>query len=452
MKKDRFDIIAVGAGVTTMAFLWILTFFTNVRRVLVLEKESWVGMVNSNPRNNAQTSHDGGTETNYSLEHALEVQKAAVMLRRFVERIGDLLLFRKRKRMVLAVGADEVAQLRKRFEEFASYYPDLYLAEWDELVTLEPKIMEGRDSGEPILAMVSKEGYIINYQRLAETFLSESLKKNPAIEVRFGTSVKMLSRDNEGFVVETGTGELFYSRTAFFGAGAFSLYFAQMLRLGLDYIILSVAGSFYSAGKQLLNKVYRMQIEGLPFAAIHGDPDILDLNDTRFGPTTKPLPVMERHRYKTMGKLGRIYLRSPLYSFWSLFKLLFSKQLLFYVLKNWLYDLPLLGPALFLLEARVIVPSLRYRDLKLRRGAGGIRPQIIDLRTSELIMGNVSIEGDGCLFNTTPSPGASVCLANAKRDVAKIVAMLGGEFTFNESAFEAEYEESHQEIKKCSCV
>lgn len=452
MKKERYDVIAVGAGVTTMAFLWILTFFTNVRRVLVLEKELWVGMVNSNPRNNAQTSHDGGTETNYSLPHALDVQRAAIMLRHFVERIGDHLLFRKRKRMVLAVGASEVTQLRKRFEEFAPHYPDLYLAERKELARIEPKVVAGRDPEEPILAMVSREGYIINYQRLAETFLAEALKKNPRIAMHFGAGVKKVRRDEEGFAVETIRGEVFYSRTVFFGAGSFSLYFAQMIGLGLDYVILSVAGSFYSAGKQLLNKVYRVQIEGLPFAAIHGDPDILDLNDTRFGPTTKPLLVMERHRYKTMEKLGRIYMRSPLRSFLCLLKLICSRQLLGYVLKNWLYDLPLIGPLLFLREAHVIVPSLRYKDLTLRRGAGGIRPQIIDLRSGELIMGNVSIEGRGAIFNTTPSPGASVCLQNAKRDVAKIVAMLGGDFIFDNTSFEAEYENPPETKKKNPCA
>ena len=102
--------------------------------------------------------------------------------------------------------------------------------------------------------------------------------------------------------------------------------------------------------------------------------------------------------------------------------------------------MPIIGPLLFLQEVKTIVPTVRYGDLKLRRGAGGIRPQIVDLRTGKLVMGDVPLVGETCIFTTTPSPGASVCLANAKRDVARLVSFLGEGYRFDREAFEKELE------------
>ena len=53
-------------------------------------------------------------------------------------------------------------------------------------------------------------------------------------------------------------------------AGAHSLLFAKSLGYGLNYALLSVAGSFYFAPKLLKGKVYTVQRPKLPYAAIHG--------------------------------------------------------------------------------------------------------------------------------------------------------------------------------------
>jgi malate dehydrogenase (quinone) len=60
---------------------------------------------------------------------------------------------------------------------------------------------------------------------------------------------------------------------------------------------LPVAGSFYMTQKKLLNgKVYMIPNPKLPFAALHGDPDILADGNTRFGPTALVLPKLERFK------------------------------------------------------------------------------------------------------------------------------------------------------------
>lgn len=426
MPSNHHDVIIVGGGVTGTALLYVLSLYTDVKNIALIEKNATVGQVNSHPLNNAQTSHDGGTETNYSLEHALEVQKAAFLLRAYVEQRKTPDLFKKTHRMVLGVGRDEIEQLKERFRIFKPHYKDLRFAGKDELRKIEPNIVRGRKKEEPICAIISSEGYAINYQRLSECFLEDAHAVNPNAQVFFNTTIKHIRKENGVFVLETNTG-MYTASALVCAAGAYSLLFAQELGYGKHLGILPLGASFYSAGPLLSGKVYRVQIEGMPFAAIHGDPDVLNQADTRFGPTTKPLPLMERHRLKTFWDFVKLPLVS-LRGLRVLFRLLANRKLFGYVVKNALYDVPFIGPYLFLREARVIVPTLTYRHLKLRKGAGGIRPQIVNLKTGELEMGDKTIVGENCIFNTTPSPGASVCLANAHRDGKHIARFLGKQY------------------------
>ena len=53
-------------------------------------------------------------------------------------------------------------------------------------------------------------------------------------------------------------------------------------------------------------------------------------------------------------------------------------------------------------------------------------------------MGDASLVGNNIIFNTTPSPGASVCLGNAHRDAKRIVEFLGNSYHFDEEKFQQE--------------
>jgi len=429
MANKPFDVLIVGAGVTGTALLYVLAKYSNVGRIALIEKNCNVAEVNSHPMNNAQTSHDGGTETNYNLEHALKVQAAAKMLRAYVEKTNRPGLFRVTNRMVLAVGEWEIAVLRRRYEEFRHHYPDLRFIGELELCRIEPKVMEGRPPNQPVAALVSDAGYAINYQVLAHCFLSDA-QKTGKVHMSFSTEVRDVRREGDMYIVETDH-QVLSARVVVFAAGSYSLLFAHNLGYAKHLAILPVAGSFYSGGELLNGKVYRPQIEGMPFAAIHGDPDVLNHADTRFGPTTKPLPLMERHRNQTFWD----FIKLPLVSFsgvWKLLKMIHRRRLYLYVLKNVLYDMPWIGPRMFVKEARVIVPTITHEDLKLRRGVGGIRPQIFNMETGDLEMGDSSIDGDNVIFNTTPSPGASICLSNAERDAKKVVAFLGSDYSFDD--------------------
>jgi malate dehydrogenase (quinone) len=419
----EYDVVIVGGGVTGTALLYVLSLYSNVGRVALIEKNAGVAEVNSHPLNNAQTSHDGSTETNYSLKHALEVKYAATLLRRYVEKKKVPGLFSKTTRMVLGVGRSEVTELKLRYAIFSEKYPDLRLIDSDELLDLEPMVVYNRDPEDPVAALVTNEGYAINYQRLAQCFAQDALRSPLRPLMYFNTRLTRVEKRAGGYTLFAENGREIATKTIVFAAGAYSLQYAHELGYAQNLGILPIAGSFFTTPKKLKGKVYRVQKEGMPFAAIHGDPDVTDSSVTRFGPTTKPLPLMERHHWRT----ARDFAKMPNVSWRGLgvmLKIVAKKNLLWYVIKNAAYDLPLIGPLFFLKEARQIVPTLRYRDLKLRRGAGGIRPQIVNLDTSEMEMGDKTIVGDGVIFNTTPSPGASVCLANAERDVLQLSKFL----------------------------
>ena len=431
-ERKSYDVIIIGGGITGTAVLHVLSRYTNVGSIALIEKYGRVAQVNSNPSNNSQTLHFGDIETNYSLEKATKLKIAATAVVRYIEpRGGDL--FRKTPKMVLAVGADEVEALEKRYEAFRNLFPRLKIIGRDEIAQIEPKIVEGRDPDQPILALLSEDGYAVDYQKLSESFLTDARQDREDLDVFFGTEVTALKKDGEVYLMETKQG-VFWARVVVVASGPYSLLFAQSLGYREELGILPVAGSFYFADRVLAGKVYTMQMEKIPFAAVHGDPDVIRPNETRFGPTAKVLPLLERHKYKTIFD----FLRTKSVSLSGLIALLSimrDKTFFAFIAKNLLYDIPLIGKLLFLKSVKKIVPTMRYSQLHFGKGLGGIRPQVFNTETRELQMGEVTIVGKNIIFNTTPSPGASVCLRDAERDTQLVIEFLGEGYEFDHERF-----------------
>ena len=116
-----------------------------------------------------------------------------------------------------------------------------------------------------------------------------------------------------------------------------------------------------------------------------------------------------------------------------------DQETFIFMLKNLVYEMPVVGKWLFLQGVRKIIPSMLYQDLHFARGAGGIRPQIVNLKTKSLQKGTEKISGDKVIFNITPSPGASNCLDNAVENVRDVMNFLGVGFQFDEERFNQEF-------------
>jgi malate dehydrogenase (quinone) len=434
----RYEVLIVGGGVVGTALLYTLSKYTDIKNIALIEKYSDFGLVNSASYNNSQTLHFGDIETNYSIDKARSVKQMADMVMKYLESGKDpsssKKLFSKFTKMVLAVGKDQVQELKLRYPPFSKLFPKLRIIERDEIGNIEPRVLEGRDPKQEILALVTEDGYTIDYKRLCHSFVDNALKKNPQLDIHLNTKLLKITRDEDLYSVLTDKGEL-RSSVVIIAAGGHSLMIAKSLGYGKNLAILSMAGSFYTAPKVLNGKVYTIQVPKLPFAAIHGDPEVHSDQITRFGPTAKPIFQLERHNMSTFTEYWKTF-GVGLSPILSLLKIISDKTLLKYIFVNFLYDLPLIGKRLFIKEVRKIVPSLKLSELKYAKGIGGTRPQIVNNTTRKLEMGEAKLSGEKIIFNITPSPGASTCLGNAYSDTQEIMEFLGGKFKFDKEAFE----------------
>src|SRR3989344_8325123 len=435
MKK--YDVAIIGAGVTGTSLLYVLSEYTNIKNLVLLEKYKEIAAVNSQRNNNSQTLHFGDIETNYSLEKAAKVKEAAELVAAYVETVGkEEGLFNKTHKMVLAVGEHEVAELEKRHEEFKQLFPKLRKIGKEEIAELEPNIVKERDPEEKLLALCTEDGYAIDFGKLSESFVKHAKESGKTVDVFLHQKIKEIQKSKKGYKIIS-EGKTVEASAVIVCAGSHSLILAQQLGYGKELGLLPVAGSFY-IGKNMLNgKVYTMQLKKLPFAAIHGDPDVKNPAETRFGPTAKVLPLLERHRYTTIPD----FIRTSVFTLdgiLSLLKILTDQTYFRFVLKNFSYDLPFIGKRIFLKDVQKIVPSAKAKDIILGKGIGGIRPQIVDTKTKKMNMGEAKIIGDNIIFNITPSPGASVCLKNAENDARKVVEFLGKKFKFDEKRLKEE--------------
>jgi len=203
-----------------------------------------------------------------------------------------------------------------------------------------------------------------------------------------------------------------------------SLLFAQRMGYGLHYSCLPVAGNFYFAPMVLNGKVYTVQDPRLPFAAVHGDPDVITKGKTRFGPTALPVPMLERTNESIPDFLEVMKFDAPLASVYL--GLMANSHLRNYVLRNFLFQVPYIDRALFASDVRKICPSVTANDLVYAKGWGGVRPQLVDKKQKKLLLGEGKIEpGTGIIFNITPSPGGTTCIGNGIGDMRTVCESLG---------------------------
>ncbi|NHH85836.1 FAD-dependent oxidoreductase [Cobetia sp. MB87] len=441
MSSTTYDVLIVGGGVSGTALLYELARYTDLKSVGLVEKYDHVAIVNSHGRNNSQTIHCGDIETNYTVEKARVTKRTAGMVVNFATKLSeserDYIVY-KYPKMVLAVGAKECQFLRKRFDTFKQLFPNLKLLERDDIAELEPKVVEGRRPDEEIVALGSTDEYTaVNYTTLSEAFVSEGEKaaaeKGMNFDVRLSTAVEDIRKEGDVYKVKTDKGEL-SARYVVVSAGGHSLLFAHKMGYGLDKSCLPMAGSFYFTPKVLNGKVYTIQNENLPFAAVHGDPDVLVEGKTRFGPTALMLPLLERYNGKTFWEFLKVLRmdRNVVKALWDLMKV---RDIRNYIFKNFMFEVPVLRERLFHGDIKKIVPSLDVKDVSFAKGFGGVRPQLIDKSKQKLVMGEAKINpGTGIVFNMTPSPGGTSCLGNAEKDMYLAQEFLG--FNIDKDAFE----------------
>lgn len=441
--SNHYDVLIIGAGISGAALAYELARYTDIESIAIVEKYDDIATLNSNGTSNSQTIHVGDIETNYTLSKAAITKRTAKMVEKYCLQYGyeNEIIFSHQK-MAMGVGDDEVEFLLHRYEEFSELFP--YLEVWDKekLKILEPRVVydeNGNERPENIVGVGARDQWTtVDYGKMAKSLIDNAKKEpNTAVDVFLNSQViKIEKNTTRGYIIHTNE-QLFYADFIVANAGAHSLFLAHTMGYGLDYACLPIAGSFYLTTEKMLNgKVYMIQNPKLPFAALHGDPDVLADGNTRFGPTALVLPKLERFKNGTYLDFWKtLQLDSNVIS--ALWKLIKDVEIRNYILRNFMFEIPLINKSLFLKDARKIVPSLKTSEFEYAEGFGGVRPQVIDKKQRKLILGEASINtGEGIIFNMTPSPGATSCLGNAERDLRYIVRYLGK--TFDESRFNNE--------------
>ncbi len=448
-QKIDCELLVVGAGVTGAASTYIATKYTNLKHIVVIEKFHDAALVNSSMDNNAQTLHEGDTETNYSLPKARKVQFAGKLIRSYIQKKQVEGLYEVVSGMVIGVGKTECDLLRNRQKEFVKDYPDLRIIYGDTISQVEPAIMSGRKKvgHDDICALYTPNRVCMNYQIYArELFKDAQAVPGKKVEIHYNSAFETITPilNANGTVayyqVTTVNGLCINAKFVEFAAGAYSLEYAHGLGLGLRMTMINVGGNFYWIGREIWNKNYTVQRDNIPFAAFHIDRNIVT-GKGQLGPTTQIIFMMIRRDYSTV----RDYLNAPMFTTWegirAFERTVRKNNLAWYGIKNILFTIPYLGKYMVLQEARKIIPDLQMHELGLIEGHGGSRPQIIDLDAENpLIMGDCTVVGDRVIANTTPSPGATVSMKNGLRDVLKIVESLKDDgFTFYMDEFKKDF-------------
>ena len=442
MNTKHYDIVIVGGGISGAALFYEMAKYTNVKSLCMLEKYEALATLNTKGTSNSQTIHVGDIETNYTLEKAKVTKRTAKMIEKFCLQYGleEKLMFSHQK-MALGVGPKEVQFIKNRYEEFKELFPYLELWDREKLKEVEPKLVysdaaQTKERPEEIIAMGAQGEYTtVDFGRMTEELAKEAQKiEDKVTDIFFNSQVEDIEKTGDIYELTTTNGDKFTADFVVVNAGAHSLFLAHRMGHGKHMGSLPMAGSFYITSGEFLNgKVYMVQNNKLPFAALHGDPDILADGKTRFGPTALMLPKLERYKpgtymdfFKTLNLDGNI-----IKIFWDLLK---DSEIRNYVLKNFMFEVPGINKKLFVQDAKKIVPSLTVDDIEYATGFGGVRPQVLDKDKQKLMLGEASINpGNGIIFNMTPSPGATSCLGNAERDLRYIVDYMN--LDFNEESF-----------------
>ena len=445
MQEKHYEVIIIGGGITGSALAYVLAEFSGIKNIALLEKYEGLATLNSKASANSQTIHCGDIETNYDLQKATEVKRKADMIVKYCQKHGyeNKFLFQGQK-MALGVGESEVELIKERFEKFKELYPYLQLFDKGELKKIEPKLVfdgRGEERAEDIVAMGVQSGVYttIDYGAMANSFVQNAKNaEGKTCDLYLNTEVQNITKVGDKFYIRTANRLSLSADFVVVDAGAHSLWLAHKMGLGQDLSTICIAGSFYLTKQKLLNgKVYMVQNPKLPFAALHGDPDLLADGCTRFGPTALTMPKLER--YKGCRSVPEFF--QSLNFDMDVAKVIWQNfgdsEVRDFLIRNIGFEIPILGKKLFVKNARKIIPSIREEDIYYAKGFGGVRPQVISHSQKKLLLGEARIgENPGIIFNMTPSPGATSCLGNALRDAKSACEYLG--VSFDDAKFDAE--------------
>lgn len=454
---EKYELAIIGGGVTGTAELDLAARVTGIRSMALLESRLNLGEENSAVWMNANTLHRGW-ETQHAYEQVKRDSHSADMIVAYAKHFGLDSIVQQFPKMLLAVGDKEIGKLNERYQQMRGLFPGLQLLDAKGIARVEPNVMRGRPASQKVAALYRAQNeYAVDYGKLAQHFVETAVKEGrqagKTVNVYTGTKVLEIKQQENGtYRIKTNNPQHpdIETRALIISAGAHSLLLAKQMGHCKYLSVAPIAGDFYRTPKVLNGKVYTIQNPNIPFAAIHGDPDLEQQGKTRYGPTARFITRLDKFDKAT----GKDWRKSfgGLKTLPSLVDIITDLEKTAFMAKNFLYRLPFgLDRYTILPSIRKIIPSMTAAQVERANGVGGVRPQIIDTRAphgKKLLLGEakVIIDGDrevlirahegqqasgSLIVNMTPSPGATMCMGNAEVDIRHIARVLGVPFYQN---------------------
>lgn len=361
---NRYDYIVIGAGIVGLATAGELAKRFPETRILILEKEKDAGLHASG--RNSGVLHSGIYYPPQSLKARICREGARRMTLFAKERN---LPIRSTGKVIIATAPDEIPRLHALMENARANQIPAELLDEKEILKIEPHASPYQ------YGIYLSEVSVIDPHAVVHELVREL--KSLRVEIRFGEPVGEIFPERQE--IKTPRESCAYGHL-FNCAGAYADRLARFFGLASRYALIPFKGTYYDLrpGKEYLvhSNIYPVPDPTVPFLGVHFTRSVE--GGVHVGPTA--IPAMGRENYGFLKGLDPAEMGPILKTLLGMFisgngkfrRLAFQEWANYY-------------KPHFVAGAQKLVPEVRSEDL-IPSPRVGIRPQLVDLKTKELVM------------------------------------------------------------------
>lgn len=395
----NYDFTIVGAGVVGLATAYKLQLKFPEKSILILEKESDVGMHQTG--RNSGVIHSGiyYKPGSYKAKNCKEGRTQLVQYCKKFNVPHDIC-----GKLIVATKNEELSGLETIFETGKINGTEgIRYVNSEEIEAIEPFI-------KGIKAIHVPTAGIVDYVALCKSFITEIQNINTNSTCLFDTSYKGIQKNQNGFGLFTSQGE-YQTKKVIYCAGLQSDRLAEQDDLKLDMKIVGFRGDYYEFTPEAQHKinhlVYPVPDPNFPFLGVHFT-RMID-GSIECGPNA--VFTFKREGYKrTSFSWKDSYEALKFIGTWRLFG------------KHWRKGIDeyrrAFSKVLFVKELRKMMPEIEMNDVVATRS--GVRAQAIDARGNMINDFKIVEKDSNIHILNAPSPAATSCLAIAD-EVVKMI-------------------------------
>jgi L-2-hydroxyglutarate oxidase len=358
---ESFDVAIIGGGINGIATGIALLESKKNTKVIILEKEGEIGLHASG--RNSGVLHSGFYYSPKSLR-ATFCKQGNLELTNFCK-ISNIQILNTGK-VVVTRNESELNELTRLAERGQNNNININLLPDTELKRIEPLARTVRNFIYSPSTSVSDPKLVIEKLLAKYIGLGGKIKYSQAVRLKFINEEIIIDpalRIETKFIVNV--------------SGVHSQKISQQIGIGHEYGFIPFLGQYLIAPNNLgLNSlVYPVPNPDRPFLGVHLTKTVN--NEIKIGPTA--IPVLGKEQYTISSKLGPLEIAETLKSMWH-----FIRKNPQEVSKFLAHEWSTLSAKKLVKEASYLVPDVSAIE-KWEKGNAGIRAQLVDLKTGELV-------------------------------------------------------------------